>query len=434
MGVFEFTKLVLEHLGLYLCILVCSILVYYKILRKICFSIVDPFFLAQISSLFAFTVAIFLFAIGEIEVSYGVQFLLTQIAFWIGIYRYNVNPVKYKLNTFDSYDYRQAIRKREIHFLFCLFLIYICLQLFVYSQYGIPLFMKSRLGMYEDTGGGGIWGRMLTTLNVFVVIGCFFLRKITRKHSSVRIVTNTTLLFVGVTYLLSGSKSSIISLFSLYFCFMLMYEPYKIKRFRKFEIFGIVATVIVALRVITIQNSTESSLMLFINRLISSGDVFYQGYFSNKIDALDVTTYSIFNDVLGTYRIMSWDDLPKPIGMQLYSLVYNIDLPMGANARHNYLGLVCFGMMGSILFSYLIGVLLSYIRHKLHTRFYRKGILSVCFYALLLKAVCTVETDFTMFVASVNSFVLTCIILAAGFVFMILLGYVTYQLANVGKR
>ena len=91
-------------------------------------------------------------------------------------------------------------------------------------------------------------------------------------------------------------------------------------------------------------------------------------------------------------------------------------------------------MMGSILFSYLIGVLLSYIRHKLHTRFYRKGILSVCFYALLLKAVCTVETDFTMFVASVNSFVLTCIILAAGFVFMILLGYVTYQLANVGKR
>ena len=157
-----------------------------------------------------------------------------------------------------------------------------------------------------------------------------------------------------------------------------------------------------------IQNGAESPLVLLFDRIVGSGDTFYQGYFPNNIMQIKGNAFTLlFADILGSYRIVDWASLPRPIGMQLYSLIYNVDLDMGGNARHNFLGLICFGYLGSFLFSYIIGWLVSYIRNKLYSKFYFKGFLLGSFYVLLLQGVIVSETDFTMFVSQLNSLFIT---------------------------
>ncbi|OUP05761.1 hypothetical protein B5F34_16100 [Mediterranea sp. An20] len=411
MSRFEFSELIVENFGTYLLIFILSILLYYIVLKKIFISLIDPFFLTQIFSFFAFTVAIFLWVTGTIKWQYGLQFLLTQIAFWIGLHCYDFSYVKSKINASENtnFDYSSLLNRREVYVILCLSILFVFIQLFVYYRYGVPLFMQSRLSMYEESGGGGMWGRILSVLAPLVLVGCLYIKKIAIKYSLLCIVASFFILFVASTYLLSGSKGQILTLFSVYLYFLMMYEPYRIKKVRKLEYWAFGITFGVALYVLALHNSAESSLLLFIDRLVGSGDIFYQGYFQEIIESIKVTPWMILNDMLGTFRIVSWEDLPKPIGMQIYAIVYNTELPMGPNARHNYLGLLCFGTFGSILFSYFLGRCCSFVRTKFYKKNYRASVMHVGFYIYILFSVCSVETDFTMFIASIDSFIVTCI-------------------------
>lgn len=412
MNRFDFSALVYDNIEIYILILLCFSFLYYKIFKPFFIFLLDPFLLSQFFSLFATTSVVFLYVKGVIDFYYFIQFFLTQIAFWTGLYYFNPkllkNEVK-KLACEKAAPLLSQKTKRQTVGLYIYFsLVFIVLQLFVYIKFGIPLFLPSRLSLFENSGGWGILGRILSVLNIIVLIGSFYVRMFYFRSKLLKKYSVFVIGFVIVTYILSGSKSTFIGLFSLYFLFLLIYNQYKFFNLRKFEKYLLVPVFIGAIFVISIQNVSESPLLLLIDRIVGSGDTFYQGYFSEMIRSIEGNALTLlFTDILGSYRIVDWNLLPRPIGMQLYSIIYDTDLSMGGNARHNYLGLICFGFVGSVLFSYFLGWLTSYIRNKLCFKFCFKGFLLGSFYILLLQGVIMCEMDFTMFVSSLNSLFLT---------------------------
>ena len=65
------------------------------------------------------------------------------------------------------------------------------------------------------------------------------------------------------------------------------------------------------------------------------------------------------------FRIYRWEDLPPAIGITLKTMHHPSKVPEGPNARHNVFGLVYFGFWGSILFSFLLGCIISFTRNML---------------------------------------------------------------------
>lgn len=409
----EFLEIVLNNLYVYIVILILTVVVYYCVFKSYFISLFDPFFLNQIFSVFATSVVLFLWIIGSIENKYGIQFALTQIAYWVGFCSYNINDIKAHINS-DVSDLQiksHIVSKQTKYILVYIFVLFILLQLFSYIKFGVPILQQSRLALYEGSGGFGVVGRLIDTLKIFAMVGGFYLRGVSRPNSLYRVIANLSILFGILTYILSGSKSTILGLFSLYFFYLLMYYPSKLKTIRKYEIVGGVIALGIALGVIFVQDSTESSIILFIRRMIGSGDVFYMGYSSDVISQIHAEPSMLFSDILGTYRIVPREEIPRQIGLQLTTIMTNLELPMGPNARHNYLGLLCLGYGWSVLFSYILGRFYSYVRGKMYSKFYHKHILMVLFYITLLTAVSTFETDFTLFVSTMNSFFISSVIL-----------------------
>jgi hypothetical protein len=371
MGKLEFSQLLIENFNVYLIILTILIFIYFLIFRKLYISFIDPLIISQIFSLFASSVVYFLSALNLIDFKYTFQFTITQLLFWIGLFTFSPKKLIEYSHTLTNVpiDRIHTISLKRKHFYLFYFssLFFIIIQLLIYAKFGIPLFLESRLSLFSESGGGGILGRIVKVLSVIVLIYGLTIKKFAKKISIyTNMYVNLVLGFYIITLILSGSKSTFLNFLSVYFLWVLFFVPQNLKNINKYQYTLIGFVFISALFIISIQNNTQSSFVLFIERLIGSGDIFYQGYYDDKINAIQGNSFNIlFADILGSYRIIPWSNLPKPIGMQLYNMTYNVDLNMGANARHNYLGLVCFGYFGSFFFSFLLGMIISFVRHKL---------------------------------------------------------------------
>jgi hypothetical protein len=127
-------------------------------------------------------------------------------------------------------------------------------------------------------------------------------------------------------------------------------------------------------------------LSLFM-RFINTGDVFYMSYVDNSLQFLDKGSgfLALFKAPLGALRIVSWDQLPVNLGLQLFWYHYDTDLMSGPNSRHNVFGLFYFGFYGSILFSFFVGFVTSYLRNVLFYKIKRNmtGMVIYVFMAMI---------------------------------------------------
>jgi len=85
---FTFGLLLYENLPLYLCILTGSLILYIAIFRKSYISFLDPFIFNLTYSVFGFSVVIFLYATKSMDVKYFYSYLLTQTAFFVGVFTF----------------------------------------------------------------------------------------------------------------------------------------------------------------------------------------------------------------------------------------------------------------------------------------------------------------------------------------------------------
>jgi len=84
----NFGSLLNDNTGLYLEVLLGSLLLYYLIYRKMFISILDPIGFSLLFSVFGFSVVMFLYITKSIEAKFLISYLLTQAAFVGGFFTF----------------------------------------------------------------------------------------------------------------------------------------------------------------------------------------------------------------------------------------------------------------------------------------------------------------------------------------------------------
>jgi hypothetical protein len=267
--------------------------------------------------------------------------------------------------------------------------------------------MEARLMAYASGSGLGILGRIIP---VTMTITLFFL--IDRLYSTLKrgVVAKSydvfVLVFTILSLLATGAKSSILAIVQMVFLygfFVCRFKEYPgiLDRLKKFQrvfftlaVFGAMGIIVIEL--VRANYEKINPLIMLLHRFIQSGDIFMYAYQDNVIELMyrGNPLVVMFADFLGMLRIMSWDDIPIQLGNQLYSFHVGDALPKGPNPVHNVFGLFYFGYWGSLLFSFFMGYMLSFIRNKMIYLLPKSRIGGVLF-VLLTNALLALSVDFT---------------------------------------
>ena len=403
MNNFEFYEIALNNISLFISLLFFSGFIHYIIFRTQVKSILDPYFLVVISSIFCFTVVFLLFFTSNISLYLFSSYVLTQTGFFLGLYTFRVKNIG---NPINKTSLKSNKHSSLIAFYFFSF-VYITSQCFIYKLKGIPLFMDSRLETFASGGGAGVLGRISDVSSIFSIYAFFLIIKIDKFRIS-EIPKYLILLLIFFTFFLSGSKSSFLIVFSVFWCYIIFakikggdYLSYfkLIKRNIKLVV---IISLTVVLIIINVQSSnpndaSENTLNPFLAlcfRLLHSGDIFWYAYPNNVYLKISDNHWfaALFNDTLGLFRIQDWSKLPEAIGITFKNIHHSSDTIQGPNARHNVFGLIYYGFFGSIFFSYCLGVILSFIRNKL-PYILRANFFGGAIYTYLMCRVAAIDSD-----------------------------------------
>jgi hypothetical protein len=404
MNNYDFLGLVLKHLPLYLVALGLCLAVYYVIYRRLFISILDPLFLSTLFSLFGSSVVLFLYFTDSISNFYFSSFILTQAAFILGLFWFKPYTADNILvgTLPKSFSFRREGLLLKSLFLVSCF-IFVLAQLVVYAKKGIPLFMESRLETFTGGSGFGIFSRFIDIAGICGFYLAIYLI-ISREVGQMRPFVILFLLFFGMSLILTGSKSAFLLIGFIIYSLIIYNMKYNYNasflfnylrtREKKILYYGF----LIALLVIIIQSYTNKShlnaFVSFILRLIHSGDIYWYAYPNSILEKIDNSKpfQALFVDFLGFFRLVSWEDLPTAIGIDLFQYHHPTNVIQGPNGRHNVFGLIYFGYYGAILFSFCIGYLVSYVRNYLYFKLGNNVILGLV-YTLLYTKIVAFEAD-----------------------------------------
>ena len=376
MNNYEFYEVALNNISLFFSILIFSVFLHYFVFRSQVKSILDPFFLAVISSVFCLTVVFLLYLTNNISFYLFASYILTQFGFILGLYTFKVKK--------SSLDYNQGVVKYNnfnglVGFYFFSF-VYLISQGLIFKLKGIPLFMESRLETFASGGGTGILGRISDVSSIFSIYAFFLVIKIDKFRIS-ELFKYIVFLLICITFFLSGSKSAFLIVFNVFWCYIIFAKIKGGNYLAYFKLLKdnikliLISSLLIVCFIIYIQsanpvNSANNGLnpiFALLLRFVHSGDIYWYAYPNNVyLQIPDSHWFSaLFNDTLGFLRLQSWEKLPEAIGITFKNIHHPSDIPQGPNARHNVFGLIYYGFFGSILFSYIVGLVLGFIRNKL---------------------------------------------------------------------
>jgi hypothetical protein len=159
-------------------------------------------------------------------------------------------------------------------------------------------------------------------------------------------------------------------------------------------VFGAFFTIVVQTTIKYGDNNTINPLIHLAMRIVNTGDVYMYAYPNAFLEQMNTANpfMALFKDFIGMLRIVPWEELPEHIGLQLYQTIYNTDLIAGPNAMHNVFGLHYFGPIWSVYFSFILGVVVSFLRNEL----YRKtapSVMGMVVYTLLASNALILQSD-----------------------------------------
>lgn len=185
------------------------------------------------------------------------------------------------------------------------------------------------------------------------------------------------------------------------------------RRIQKKNFYWLIVITIAAILIMYLKaDSLLDASSDFLKRIVGFGDVYWAAYPEDNLSKIEPASpfYAVFGDILASYRIVGWSDIPKSIGLQLFNMNYPYwDVTFGSNARHNVFGLVYFGYIGSILFSFILGLFLGAFRMYGFKNMRNVGIVGM-FYCVLYMRIASIETDIGFVVSELNSLLMTLIL------------------------
>lgn len=327
MNNYEFYDVALNNISLFISLLFFSVFIHYVIFRFQIKSILDPYFLVVISSIFCFTVVFLLFFTSNISLYLFLSYVLTQIGFFLGLYTFRVKNIK---NPINNTNLKSNKYPSLIAFYFFSF-VYIISQCFIYKLKGIPLFMESRLETFASGGGAGVLGRISDVSSIFSIYAFFLVIKIDKFRIS-EIPKYLILLLIFITFFLSGSKSSFLIVFNVFWCYIiftqikggdyLVYLYLMKKNIKRIILFSIVISTFVIYIQSNPDNAGDNVLNPFFSlclRFVHSGDIYWYSYPNSVYLKIPSNQWiaALLHDTFGLLRIQDWSNLPEAIGITL---------------------------------------------------------------------------------------------------------------------
>lgn len=363
-----------ENLPIGVGFVVLSLLVTLLLLRRHIYSLFDPLLFYAILSAMGGSVVLYLYWFDLISDDYFLSYLFTQAAFLTG----------FLLRPPPSPRLAATVPARQLYSgpLRALYPMSVALfvgsQLLVYSVTGIPLFLESRLEAFSGGGGYGLFSRVIfVTSNIAIVVAVYRLLLLRRGRLS-RLFDWLVVAFCGLVAMLSGSKGALLALafsvsLSLYFV-RRFYPVHELERRAERVLFLVVALSFpVAVAAISLQTGIDQFAEVataLVTRFLQSGEIYFMVYPDDILARLPDGNglLALFYSPLGGLRLVDRDSLPVNLGLQAFNYHYTLDVISGPNARHNVFGLKYFGPVFSVVFSFLLGLLLSFTRSSLYKR------------------------------------------------------------------
>ena len=344
----------------YLMIIGILAAVYQLIFKKICTDIFDPVFVMLLTMLFADSI-VFLMYINDLFVDNMLfyQSVISELCLLMGLCMFKKHDV-----AVECFKWDMEKIKNDLYViygvLFCL------LTVVFYSFYGIPVLSGNN--HLVATMGAGMVIRPLSAIKMIFCV--LWLDRFLRKKYFDTIPLG---IFLMASFLLNGSKGEVVTLaFAIYFL-KLIYEKYEAEAFpayRKLKrvlILVVLSLILVSTYITTFSGDADflSVVTIMLFRLSVSGDIFGYAYASdigeilyNNYNYIDFIIYPILN----VLHVIPSDEVIPGIGYQISQLVNNnVLVESGPNARHNVMGWIAFGYFGSFIYSFLVGVVISFV-------------------------------------------------------------------------
>jgi hypothetical protein len=412
---YEFLDIYLSNPGIYFLALILTAFVYFLFFRRYYTSILDPLFINFLGSVFAGSVVVFLYMVNQINDYYFFSFLLTQFMFMFGFLltgnkgRITSISSPAKDNSLNSANFELSI------FIVCS-ITFIVLQLVVYKVAGIPLFMDSRLETFTGGSGFGLISRFLdisSIMALYTLISIFVKRK--RIPKIALYYTYLFAAFYVTSSILSGAKGSFLTFGFAMFVYIITSGSKNLKKnklyslLKKVELKVLLLGIVIAFVVITLSKANgdiefTEVVGLFGFRLLAYGDVYWFSYPRGTLEYLSGAKpfQALFNDILGLTRLVPWSELPTAIGIDLYQMHHPSNILQGPNARHNVFGYVYFGFIGSIAFSFVLGLVTGLGRKFLFNQ-QNNTVAKKIFFAILYIKLFGLEYDPMLGLTQLNS-------------------------------
>lgn len=391
---------------------------YYILVKRQIYFIFDPLLIFVIFNSMSITLVIYLYYNNMIKFDYFIFFILSILAFIIGIQLGGINKLKFNETNskrfFSNYSLLLDIA------LIIVTVILILANLFLFIKKGtLPIFSENpteaKVKLY--TGGYGIIRRINFALSYFAItIPLLKLFHPYLKISYHKKVYYSIILFISTLIIISmGSKSSLLLVLNLLFAVLMiniqfksnLIEQYnglinhvKIKKWAKKIL--LLSLGFVFLILFLTGNETSMFDSLFV-RLVMSGDTFYFFYVYDLEPFFHHHYIDYISHVTNVFTSMiRLTDYEYPIGVLIMN--YSIGLPIdkevsfGPNAQYPVEGLIYFGRYGMLVYAFIIGYIISFFRVKFLARVIRKpSFLFLMIYCIISTMIITIATDVTYF-------------------------------------
>ena len=372
----SFFQLVFDSPGLYFMFLILSSLLYTLIFRRYIYSLFDPFVLFVVTICFGSADVFMMYYKDHISTYYLGSYVFTQAFFLFGFLL--VRPIKPPSVANEATWQILNPNDKTVTILYYVSAItFVVSQIMSFVMAGIPILMESRLLVYREGGGAGIFGRIIAVtslITIFLMVDRQFNQN--KQNLAAKLFDFYVFLFTLFALFSSGSKAALLGIVFIVFYYEFFFRHFrryfevvkKVKRFqRKFfiiAVFGAFSALFIELAIA--KNDYLNPLFAMLLRFIQSGDIYMFAYPENALELMAWSNPLIvmFSDFIGMLRIMPWENLPENLGSQLYKYFINSDQIKGPNPIHNVFGLFYFGYWGSFLYSFGIGFFLSLLRNK----------------------------------------------------------------------
>ena len=304
---------------------------------------------------------------GDLKSEYGWSFIFTEIALFSGLILTRFLPELQVLGK-NNYEFvippKSTISEFDV-FTFVVGSVYIILELISILTVGIVILdtQENHASAFNDHG---ILRAFISSYRTLMICALFYKKRILRQNWNIFHIVCFVFLLFGV--LTSGSKGSVLTFVFIYY--ILSFPLMRLGLTKKIKISIPLLVTLASFPIIVIMirvgaNPTSAIQQVYV-RLLASGDVFLLGYHENVMSSLTETSfirYAFYPGWGSVLKNLGFEiKAPRLIGSDIFEFYTNALSGGGPNARHNYLGYHFFGFYGSILYSFIIGLIIGIVR------------------------------------------------------------------------